>query len=1323
MVPVGIIRAVSAPLPVDKPPPSQGDAARRGEVKSDEAEAGQGSRPWSLSGSEEKWPMAQVVRGPPMMNAIARAAGIGLSGSLSAVRVNGEVSLPFRHMATVTTLSRSMAAGRRGLVDGRQSALPYVQAYLNGFYSDSMLLDSGSEVAAVSEEFFNQLQLHDSSLKLGPEKQKLKGAGLENLSVIGSCSLSLSADQEQKKSMGTIEFSVIKGLSQLALIGFPLIKQGTIHKFNAGRSKWTCTSPEDGKTINFPLWTPQESGEGTKLRSLMGIHVNDAIIAGQAAATLLDSVPEPFKHIGSEPEEDPMSKEISADEVSFNADKAKAKAVLEAMERPKQLSRTQWRQLMDEVLLPHLDLMVWRNRDPDKQAQVLGEHKIVLKPDATPFNKPPFAGSVDARRAMSEEVQKMKELGIVGDSSSPYASPAFVQKKPGRVPPEWRFLLDCREINDRTIKDVYPLPRIDQTIDALRNAKFITVMDLRAGYFQIPIRKQDRHLTAFKYDGGLAEFLFMAQGLCNAPSTFQRLMDHVLAGIKHDFCFAYLDDIIIFSRTFEEHVQHVSEVFKRLRKFNLTVSPSKCHFAQPEVRFLGHIVGDGKIKPDPEKIAALQHMLPPSNHSQCRSFIGLVNYYRAFVPHFADIARPLHKAASAHGAFEISSEALLAFHQLKWLLQNAPVLRCSEPKRRYFLSTDASKEALGAVLGQKDDDGNEYVIAYASKALQGAERNYPVTEQEGLAVVWAIRKFSDYLSDQEFTVTTDHSALKQLLHSAKLPNGRMLRWFLALQPFTFEVVHRAGKKHQNADALSRMPQSLDTVTVPVAHIHALQVVSGRYSDLAELINEQRQDSVLEGVWQVLLERSKAQAEKRPADYKKIQPAMAVKELERVGAFIRKHHLELDSGTGLVVRFDELAGEKAMPRKVPFWPKNWQKDLVAQFHDDDRNGHPGQQQQFRVMRQHAYWPRLHSSIEEYIAKCNACQAGKSQIKVASVVPSMPMPVPSEPFTLMGMDALALPKTRRGNNTLVVFTDYLTRWVEAAPMKCAKAGTPKSSQVADALMEHVICRHGMPETMLSDQGTGFCLDVMKLLALRMGIKQKTTAPYHPQANGLTERFNRTFIGMLRTYPQGMTVREWDERLPLLLWAYRCHYNLRSKRMPFFMLYGREPRLPGMVTANIVPVFTRNQWVNEMLNDLPVIWSHAAAKLRANADRIERETAKLIAAGKLRVYEPRDKVRVRIYAAATSKVDFKDKHIWRGPMTVTKRITPSTYEVEWFDAKHRRNTFIVWSGHMQPASDVARQRPAVQSIQEADSDYSDDEKEDDAKTPISTTTALDV
>lgn len=265
-----------------------------------------------------------------------------------------------------------------------------------------------------------------------------------------------------------------------------------------------------------------------------------------------------------------------------------------------------------------------------------------------------------------------------------------------------------------------------------------------------------------------------------------------------------------------------------------------------------------------------------------------------------------------------------------------------------------------------------------------------------------------------------------------------------------------------------------------------------------------------------------------------------------------------------------------------------------------------------------------------------------------------------------------------------------------MQCRGAGTPSSTQVAEAMLHHVVCRHGLPDTLLSDQGTGFCMDVMRSIAMWLGVEQKTTSPYHPQCNGLTERFNRTFIGMLRTYPGVTNMKEWDERLPLLLFAYRCHYHLRARRSPFFMLYGRMPRLPGAVFDGIAArVQTRSQWLREVMDYLPDTWNKAIAELEAQARLIRAKTGLAIAQGKLKVYAIGDKVRVWDHKADSHKVGFKDQRVWRGPCTVLRVITPSTYEVEEVDSHGLKFRHVVWSGNMQPASDAAQQRPDIRNV----------------------------
>lgn len=1174
------------------------------------------------------------------------------------------------------------------MVHGRQDGLTYLKCQINGFNVDSCLVDTGCTVSGIiSEELFQQLQKHDSTLKLEATDVKLESASKHPLEVCGECAVQLA--DPSTKSIGVVRLCVVRGLTHMAIIGNPVLMRGTQQKFRNGRSNFIC--PVADSKVIFPMYVHHSKA-------------HDEDIDAVQAAFLIGLDSNSFHHSAAEERADALDEEITSDEVAFATDVQKAREFVMAIPKPEHLSEQQWLSLRDGVLLQFLDTMIWRKRDPDKQAELIGEHVIELLPDSKPFNKAPFGGTEQARAVLRNEVKKMDDDGIVSGSKSNYSSPAFVQRKPGSVPLTWRFLIDFRELNARTKKDVYPLPRIDQTIDSLRRAKFITIMDLKSGYFQIPIRKADRHLTAFKYDGGLAEFLFMAQGLCNAPSTFQRLMDKVLAGYKYDFCFAYLDDIVIFSVTFDEHVEHVRKVLERLRQYNLSLSPNKCHFAQHETKFLGHIVGNGAVRPDPAKIEAIKHMQPPTNHSQCRSFLGLVNYYRVFVKNFADIARPLHKLACSQGSFAMTADGMQAFEQLKLQLQEAPVLRCSDPSKPFFLYTDASNTAIGAVLAQQDEQGNDYPIAYLSRALHEPEMRYSVTERECLAVVWAVRKFHDYLGDREFTVFTDHNALKWLFTTDKLPNARLLRWVLSLQAYSFKVTHRAGKKHQNADALSRLPVKIEPVAVIAAP------VSSTVNAKERLMKAQKEDPELEHVYEAL---SSLDCGGSP---------LSVTELDRAWKFISKHNLIMIAG--IVYREEAMSGSSsvAKPRLVPYLPRVMRRDALASSHNGDASGHAGERMMYHNMREYFYWPRMMEDIRRCVAECGICQRAKTHFKAASVVPTLSLPIPTRPFGMIGMDALALPETRMGNNTLIVFTDYLTKWVEAVAVRCRKAGTPSSQQVAKALLEEIVCRHGIPDAMLSDQGTGFCQDVMLEVAQWLGIKSKTASPYHPQCNGLTERFNRTFIGMLRTYPGRLADKNWDVRLPLLLFAYRCHYNRNSQRSPFFMLHGFYPMIPGSVMTGVaaVAVRSRSEWLREVMQHLPTTWKHAVKMLEENAQLIKEENEQLLKEGKLRVYEVGDPVYVFDHRSDSQRIAFKEKPQWRGPVRVSKVITPATYEIEKVNRRGEIRTAIVWSGHLKPAKEIARQRQDIRDMMNQNheniawevNDSDDEKKENEEK-----------
>jgi hypothetical protein len=395
----------------------------------------------------------------------------------------------------------------------------------------------------------------------------------------------------------------------------------------------------------------------------------------------------------------------------------------------------------------------------------------------------------------------MLEDGIIKHSTSPWSSPiVLVKKKNGDL----RFCVDYCKVNQITVNDSHPLPLISDLLDSVKDAKYFSLLDLRSGYWQIPVAPEDRTKTAFVTQNGLYEFTRMSFGLKTAPATFQRAMEVILSGLTFEICLCYLDDVIIFGRTLTEHNDRLKTVLTRFREHNLRVKLAKCVFASPQVTYLGHQVNQKRVSPDPAKVEAVQNISSPTSLKEVRSFLGLTGYYRRFIPHYATIAQPLTKLTSKEycNRFEWSKECQAAFEKLKHLLCSAPILRYPDFNCEFVLHTDASDVGLGVVLSQFDKHSREHVVAYASKTLSPRETNYSTTEKEAFAIQFGTQHFRVYLLGCKFTIITDHNPLSWL--QSMEPKGQIACWLMDLQEFDFEVKHRPGRMHNNADALSRL---------------------------------------------------------------------------------------------------------------------------------------------------------------------------------------------------------------------------------------------------------------------------------------------------------------------------------------------------------------------------------------------------------------------------------------------------------------------------------------------------------------------------------------
>ena len=429
----------------------------------------------------------------------------------------------------------------------------------------------------------------------------------------------------------------------------------------------------------------------------------------------------------------------------------------------------------------------------------VSQHEIVTG-EAAPIKQAVRRLGPAERETVKELLNKMQSQNVIQPSSSPWASPiVLVRKKNGT---HW-FCVDYRKVNAVTRKDAYPLPCIDDILDALAGSRLFSMLDLISGYWQVEVAPQDRSKTAFCTTERLFEFTGMPFGLCNAPATFQRLMDLVLTGLHWLSCLVYLDDIVIFGKSFEEHLTNLASVLQRLRDANLKLQPAKCGLCKDEINFLGHVVSADGVATDPSNIVKVKEWPTPTNGKEVQQFLGLAMYYCRFIKGFATIAKPLHRLTEKGANFTWTDACSEAFATLKTKLTSTPILAFPDFSGEFILDTDASGTGIGAVLSQVQD-GMEKVISYAGRTLSKAERNYCVTRRELLAVVHFTEHFKTYLRGKKFHLRTDHGLLTWL-RNFKEPEGQVARWIERLQEFDFTIEHRQGRIHSNADALSRRP--------------------------------------------------------------------------------------------------------------------------------------------------------------------------------------------------------------------------------------------------------------------------------------------------------------------------------------------------------------------------------------------------------------------------------------------------------------------------------------------------------------------------------------
>jgi transposase InsO family protein len=658
----------------------------------------------------------------------------------------------------------------------------------------------------------------------------------------------------------------------------------------------------------------------------------------------------------------------------------------------------------------------------------------------------------------------------------------------------------------------------------LGGSMYFSTLDLRSGYFQIPVRKEDQEKTAFVTHSGLYEFTTMPFGLCNAPATFMRAMNKILAVKGAPSWSVFFDDIIIFSHTFEEHLVHLEDVLKRLRDANVKAAIEKCRFVFPELGFLGHIVSRVGIKPDPEKVIKLRNFPVPKNKREIRQFFGLASYYRKFIRNFAFIANPLNHILKEDLKFSWDKAQQKAFEFLRNVLASEPVL-LSHPdfSKEFVVQTDASDISISCILSQYDDKHHEHPVCYLSRTIRDNEKKWDIREKEALAIVWGLQCLRPYLINSHFILECDHRNLQWMM-KAEEP-ARIARWALRLQEFDFTIKYKPGNRNTNADALSRVEIPCENSLKHSCTICSIDMFSLPNSD--GLLDLQEADPEFGEIRRFL------RGEIR-------QTSLVTKLISTRGRYL------LSDDSGLLLHTDS----DSIPRVVV--PPRARLRVMKAFHSIPLAAHFGQQKTLIKIRERFFWPNMALDIVAFVRSCPKCQIRKpNSAKKHGLLKTFPS---LYPFHTVCMDILGpFPVTKRMNKYVLVIIDRFTRWIELVAISDMSTLT-----VADAFYDNIICRHSVPERLLTDRGTNFCSEVFKHLNERLGIKKIFTTSYHPQTDGSAERPNRFISAALTAYiNDGQS--DWDIYLPSIAFAYRTSFIEGIKNSPFSMVYARFPTLP--------------------------------------------------------------------------------------------------------------------------------------------------------------------
>lgn len=920
------------------------------------------------------------------------------------------------------------------------------------------------------------------------------------------------------------------------------------------------------------------------------------------------------------------------------------------------------------------------------------KQSIKLKENATPVYVKPYRLPQASKDEINKQIDDMLRNDIIEEAQSEFSSPLLIvpKKTDNSGEKKWRVVIDYRLLNQKIQDDKFPLPNITEILDSLSGAMYFSHLDLSQGYYQLELDRDSRPLTAFLTNQGQFQMKRLPMGLKISPSSFSRLMTIAMSGLNYEKCFVYLDDLIIFGRNLHDHNSNLMKVFDRLRQVNLKLNPSKCEFLKKDLLYLGNVITPNGILPDEQKTQVLKDYPTPKTADEVKRFVAFANYYRRYIPHFAELANPLNKLTRKGETFTWSDDCQNSFNLLKNSLSHPPLLQYPDfsTENEFILQTDASGLAIGAVLSNKDDRP----VAYASRSLNKSELNYATIEKELLAIVWAVKYFRPYLFGRHFKIKTDHRPLLYLFNHNN-PSSRLTKFRLCLEEYDFHIEFVKGRDNVAADALSRIIiQSSELKGMKEHQISVMTRAQSRkiendkqrsreslecdsslrpdqpnvveilkrpnecvelnvqQTDLTNILRQN--DHVTTRLNTLIYVPSLSTIFLNPDTCSTLARAALLKDLELLCKNENLPEVVLiknNDNKALINDIANIVGKRTSwtgPRiciirgAQHITNRETKKIILNDFHLLPTSGHAGIRRMTNNIKRRYYWPGMHKDIENYVKQCDSCQRYKHQKHIKE--PMVITTTATSAFQKIYLDTVGpIEKDDSDNCYILTLQCELTKFVEAYPIKSKDATT-----IARTFVDNFILRYGIPLEIATDRGTEFIASTMSEICKLLQINQIQSTAYHHQSIGALENSHKVLGAFLRTLTNTQN-SSWSSWIPYWCFSYNNTVHCETNYSPYELVFGKQCNIPNNLCSNVEPLYNLYDYPKELKYRLQTAQSDAYNNLVQS--KLKRKVTYDKTANSVN-YKKDDLVLVK------KETGNKLSEIYEGPYTVIEECSPN-------------------------------------------------------------------